>query len=144
MTRPISTTTYAAIETAMERLLNADDKAVLTIARLAAEAGLSRATLYRAPALLERFRAATDAVERICANTQPNIDRIGELDAEIAALRCEKNDEVRELRAVNRNMAQHIQALSLLVHDQENRIAAFQLELSGSERVVPFAAARSG
>jgi hypothetical protein len=144
MKRPVSATTHAAIEMTMDRLLNADDGATLTIARLAAETGLSRATLYRAPALLERFRAATEQCERISANTRPNIDRIGELEAEIAILRSRENDEMRDLRAANRNMGQHIQALSLLVREQECRIAVLQLERSGSVRVVPLVAATPG
>ncbi len=46
---------------------------------------------------------------------------------------------MRDLRAANRNMAQYIQALSLLVREQERQIAKLQLqlELSESERVVP-------
>jgi hypothetical protein len=54
-------------------------------------------------------------------------------------LRGRETDEMRELRAANRNMAQHIQALSLLVREQEQQIAKLQLELSGSARVVSLA-----
>jgi|SRR5579862_3914558 len=138
MTRPISAAAHAAIEAAMTRLLaTADDRATLTIARLALEAGLSRATLYRAPELLGRFQVAL----KQCNPDRPTAiaipDRIGELEAEIAALRGRESDEMRELRAANRNMAQHIQALSLLVHEQEQQIAKLQLELSESTRVVP-------
>src|SRR5713101_4989928 len=138
MTKPISADAYAALEAARARLLaTADDRATLTIARLASEANLSRATLYRAPELLDRFRAALEQRNRDNTTALPNPDRIGELEAEIATLRGRESDEMRDLRAVNRNMAQHMQALSLLVREQEQQIAKLQLELSESARVVP-------
>lgn len=138
MTKPISAAAHAAIEAAMARLLaKIDDPATLTIASLASEAGLSRATLYRAPALLDRFRAALEQRDRDNTTALPNPDRIGELEAAIATLRGRESDEMRELRAANRNMAQHIQALSLLVREHKQRIAKLQLELSESARVVP-------
>ena len=43
---------------------------------------------------------------------------------------------MHELRAANRNMAQHIQALGLLVREQDQQIARLQLQLSESSRVV--------
>ena len=140
MTKPISTDAYAAIETAMARLLaSSDDRGTLTIARLASEARLSRATLYRAPELLDRFRAALEQYNRNSTTALPGLDRMGELEVEIATSRSRESDEIRDLRAANRNMAQHIQALSLLVHEQGQRIAKLQLELSESARVVPLA-----
>lgn len=127
---------YAAIEAAMVRL-RSDDRATLSVARLASEAGLSRATLYRTPVLLDRFRAMLEQHEPNRTTARSNTDRIGELEAEIATLRARESDEMRDRRAANRNMAQHIQTLSLLVHEQERQIAKLQLELSGSTRVVP-------
>jgi DNA-binding MurR/RpiR family transcriptional regulator len=138
MTKPISAAAHAAIEAAMARLLaKIDDQATLTIASLASEAGLSRATLYRAPALLDRFRASLERHNGNNTTALSNTDRIGELEAEITALRGRETDELRDLRAANRNMAQHIQALSLLVREQERRIAKLHLELSESARVAP-------
>lgn len=140
MTKPISAAAHAPIEAAMARLLaTADDRATLTIARLASEAGLSRATLYRAPELLGRFRAALKQCNADRATALAVPDRIDELEAEIAMLLGRETDEMRELRAANRNMAQHIQALNLLVREQEQQIAKLQLELSGSARVVSLA-----
>jgi hypothetical protein len=137
MTKPISATAHAAIEAAMVRLLaKIDDRATLTIARVASEAGLSRATLYRAPELLDKFRAALEQHNGDNTIALSSTDRIGELEAEIATLRGRESDEMRELRAANRNMAQHIQALSLLVREQEQRTAKLQLELSESARVM--------
>jgi AcrR family transcriptional regulator len=140
MTKPIGAAAYAAIEAAMARLLaRIDGPATLTMARLASEAGVSRATLYRAPELLDRFRAALERRngDNTTALASPDNDHIGELVAEIATLRDRESDEMRDLRAANRNMAQHIQALSLLVREQEQQIAKLQLELSESARVVP-------
>ena len=138
MTKPSGAAAYAAIEAAMGRLLaRIDGSATLTIARLASEAGVSRATLYRAPELLDRFRAALEERNRDNTTALASPDHIGELEAEIATLRDRESDEMRDLRAANRNMAQHIQALSLLVREQEQQIAKLQLELSESARVVP-------
>jgi len=91
MTKPISTDAYAAMEAAMARLLaSSDDRATLTIARLASEARLSRATFYRAPELLDRFRAALEQRNRDNTTALLNLDRIGELEAEIATPRADK------------------------------------------------------
>ena len=138
MTKPISAAAYAAIAAAMARLLaRIDGPATLTMACLASEAGVSRATLYRAPELLDRFRAALEQRNRDNTNEPASPDYIGEFETEIATLRDRESDEMRDLRVVNRNMAQHIQALSLLVCEQEQQIAKLQLELSESARVVP-------
>jgi len=138
MTKPISGAAYAAIEAAIARLLSTvDDRATLTIARLASDAGVSRATLYRAPELLDRFRAALEQRNRDDETALPNPARLNQLEAEIATLRGRESDEMRDLRFTNRNLAQHIQALSLLVREQQQQIAKLQLELSESARVVP-------
>ena len=138
MTKPISGAAYAAIEAAIARLLSTvDDRATLTIARLASDAGVSRATLYRAPELLDRFRAALEQRNRDDETALPNPDRLNQLEAEIATLRGRESDEMRDLRLTNRSLAQHIQALSLLVREQQQQIAKLQLELSESARVVP-------
>ena len=86
---------------------------------------------------LTDFRAALEQHNGNNTTALSNTDRIGELEAEITALRERESDEMRELRAANRNMAQHVQALSLLVREHEQRIAKLQLELSESARVVP-------
>ena len=138
MTKPISAAAYAAIEAAIVRLLTKrDDRETLTIARLALEAGLSRATLYRVPEVLDRFRAALEQRNRDDETALPNPDRLNQLEAEIATLRGRESDEMRDLRLTNRSLAQHIQALSLLVREQQQQIAKLQLELSESARVVP-------
>ena len=138
MTKPISAAAYAAIEAAIVRLLTKrDDRETLTIARLALEAGLSRATLYRVPEVLDRFRAALEQRNRDDETALPNPARLNQLEAEIATLRGRESDEMRDLRLTNRNLAQHIQALSLLAREQQQQIAKLQLEFSESARVVP-------
>lgn len=141
MTRPISATAISAIEAAMVRLLASQTEEALSIARLADEAGLSRATLYRAPELLARFRDAASARPQAASVTAP-ADRTRQLENEIASLRGRETDELRALRTANRHMAQRIQALSLLVGEQERKITRLQAEPSppGSVRVVPFVA----
>jgi hypothetical protein len=93
MTKPISAAAHAAIEAAMARLLaTANDRAALTITRLASEARLSRATLYRAPELLGRFQSALKQCNPDRATAVAIPDRIGELEAEIAMLRGRESD----------------------------------------------------
>lgn len=123
MTRPISADAVATIQAAMARLLrDTAEGEELTVSRLAMEAGLSRATLYRAPELLGRFREAA-VTRRPIKTPSTAADRIRQLEAEIAALRGRETDELRALRTANKRMAQHIQALSLLVEDQQRQLA---------------------
>jgi len=141
MTKPISAAAVSSIEDAISRLIASGDvEARFTIARLASEAGLSRATVYRAPELLGRYRTAMASHPREVKSTPSPMDRIHQLEGEIAALRGRETDELRALRSSNRNMAQHIQALSLLVRQQEQRIARLQTEPSESGRVATLVA----
>ena len=70
---------------------------------------------------LTDFRAALEQHNGNNTTALSNTDRIGELEAEITALRERESDEPRDLRAANRNMAQHIQAFSLVVREQDPR-----------------------
>ena len=143
MTKPISAATASSIEAAISRLMGSTDaQATLTIVRLASEAGVSRATLYRAPELIERFRTAIASFQPEMKNPLSSADRVSQLEAEIAALRGRETEELRAMWSSNRNMAQHIQALSLLVGEQERKIAWLQAEppSPGLARVVPFVA----
>jgi AcrR family transcriptional regulator len=141
MTKPISAAAASSIEAAISRLMGSGDvQATFTIARLASEAGLSRATLYRAPELLERFRIAIASHQREVKSPPSPTDRVHQLEAEIAALHGRETEELRALRSSNRNMAQHIQALSLLVRQQQQRIARLQAEPSESGRVATLVA----
>src|SRR5260370_19420419 len=53
------------------------------------------------------FCAMLEQRNRDNTTTLPNPDRIGEVEAEIATLDGRASDEMRDLRAANRNMAQH-------------------------------------
>jgi DNA-binding transcriptional regulator YhcF (GntR family) len=135
--KPISNVAIRAIKEALVRLA-ARPGGRLTVTRLAAEAGVSRATLYRAPELLRRLHDLNAAEGK---GPVPAPDRIRELEVLVAEMKGRESDELRTLRAANRHMAQHIQALSLLVRDQQRRIGLLQPEASPSEplRVVPLA-----
>jgi hypothetical protein len=80
--------------------------------------------------------------ERQMKSPPSSTDRVHQFEAEIAALRGRETEELRALRTANRQMAQRIQALSLLVGEQEGKIAWLQAEppSPGLGRVVPFVA----
>ena len=78
--------------------------------------------------------------EREVKRPPSGADRVHQLEAEIAALRGRETEELRTLRSSNRNMAQQIQALSLLVREQKQRIARLQAEPSESGRVATLVA----
>jgi hypothetical protein len=59
-------------------------------------------------------------------------DRVHQLEAEIAALCGRETEELRALRSSNRNMAQHIQALSLLVR-KSNGLLGFKPNRRGRD-----------
>ena len=136
--KPISSVTAQAIEKALARLAESPGSGKLSAARLAGEAGVSRATLYRAPELLRRLRDLNVAEDKKPV-TAP--DRIRALEVLVAEMKGRESDELRSLRAANRHMAQHIQALSLLVRDLNRRIGQLQAEASPPDppRVVPLA-----
>lgn len=127
----------AALRAAMERLLDGRPErtdGALTVANLAREAGVSRATANRAGALLAEFRAAEDCRRR----SSPRVlkERIHALEAELRAVR---GAQMAELRALARTLAQHIQVLMLQVAERDAVIAGLREELARSPatRVVP-------
>ena len=67
--------------------------------------------------------------------------RVHELEALVAQMKGQQADELRSLRAMKQNMAQHIQAFSLLVRDLNRRIGQLQAEASSSDPswIVPLA-----
>lgn len=140
MTTPIGTTAETALRQAMERLLAGRPTLTdgrLTVTNLAREAGLSRASAYRAAAIVQAFR---DHIRQPAARDMTPTarqDRIAALEAERAALQRQARDDQRALRATVHAMAQRIQALTLLVQEQERRIAGLHDELSRSGVVVP-------
>jgi DNA-binding MurR/RpiR family transcriptional regulator len=125
MTAAISNAATDALRGAAQRLLastQAEDGHHLTVTALAAEAGVSRATAYRATDIVSAFRAQ---VRHRTAVSKPD--------------RAEHSSEVGELRETVHVMAQRIQVLTLLTIDQERTIAALHDELArlGGAAVVP-------
>lgn len=106
----------------------------LTIANLAREADVSRATANRAGDLLAEFRAAEARQRR--SSPQALKERIRALEAELRAVR---GAEIADLRTLARTLAQHIQVLTLQVAERDAIIDGLQAELARSvdARVVP-------
>lgn len=111
----VSPATAAALVEAMQRLLEgrpARTDGALTIANLAREAGVSRATANRATDILARFR---DRLVQADGEDLPATlrGRIRDLTAQVAELRRYEHQEVADLRATVSTLAQHVQALTL-------------------------------
>jgi len=120
----------AALRAAMARLLDGRPErtdGALTVANLAREAGVSRATANRAADLLAEFRAAEACHRR--SSPQALKQRIRTLEAELRAVR---GVEMAELRTLTRTLAQHIQMLTLQVADRDAVITRLQDELAQS------------
>jgi hypothetical protein len=118
MSSPIGADTERALRDAMDRLLTGHAEIThgrLSIAALATEAQVSRATLYRAPHIVAAFQQAI---------AKRGLKRSARNGARATATRAHESDELRELRALTRTMAQHIQALTLLTVEQKRRIEA--------------------
>ena len=127
----------AALRAAMARLLDGRPErtdGALTVANLAREAGVSRATANRAVGLLAEFRAA-EARHR---QSSPRAlkERVRALEADLRAVR---GAEIAELRSLARKLAQHIQVLTLQIAERDAVIEGLRQELarSGNARVVP-------
>ncbi|ODU54844.1 MAG: hypothetical protein ABS99_08600 [Acetobacteraceae bacterium SCN 69-10] len=127
----------AALRAAMKRLLDGRPErtdGALTVANLAREAGVSRATANRAGDLLAELRAAEARLRR--SSPRALKERIHALEAELRAVR---GAEMAELRALTRTLAQHIQVLTLQVAERDAVIAGLRDELDRSReaKVVP-------
>ncbi len=106
--RPISTSTEQALREALTRLVSGNAARTdgrLTVANLAREAGVGRATANRAPALLAELRKAAKAA-RLSRLEAPRSPQIG----------TERSR--RELEDV---IAQHVQVRVLLQRASDNR-----------------------
>jgi hypothetical protein len=111
----VSAETASALEEAMQRLLEGRPSrtdGALTIANLAREAGVSRATANRATDIIDRFRTRLDvtADEDLPATLR---DRIKTLTPQIAEIKQREHQEIADLRATVSTLAQHVQALTL-------------------------------
>ena len=130
MIAPIGSKSEVALRAAMARLLEGRPErtdGALTVANLAREAGVSRATANRAADLLAEFRAAEARQRR----SSPHVlkQRIRTLEAELRAVR---GAEMAELRTLTRTLAQHIQMLTLQVAERDAVITRLQDELAQS------------
>ena len=120
----------AALRAAMARLLDGRPErtdGALTVANLAREAGVSRATANRAVDVLAEFRAAEARHRR--ATPRALKERIRALEAELRAVR---GAEIAELRGLARTLAQHIQVLTLQIAERDAVIVGLQDELDRS------------
>ena len=129
-----------ALKKAMERLLTgraAHTDGRLTVANLAREAGLSRATAYRYPDVIQAFqKEITDRNGRQSASAAQR-SKIAALSAELAALQTRAREDRRAHEATINAMAQRIQALTLLTREQERQIADLHDALSRDGVVTP-------
>ncbi|MDN3053541.1 hypothetical protein PH213_03070 [Streptomyces sp. SRF1] len=106
----------SALVQAMDRLLAGTPQrsdGSLTVAALAREAGISRASAYRAGEVLQLFRQRVD--ER---SSGPNLpatlrERIRELQGELREARRARHEEITDLRRSVDTLAQCVQALTL-------------------------------
>lgn len=113
----VSAATEQVLESALDRLLSGQPlrtNGALTVAGLAREAGVSRATANRASRSLERLRAATATGENHTgANPESLRQRIRTLETELAARTRRESREVDALRQRAHILAQYVQALTL-------------------------------
>ncbi|WP_371422404.1 hypothetical protein [Tardiphaga sp.] len=136
--KPIGAKSEEALRAAMARLLTGRPQRTdgkLTVANLAREAGVSRATANRATAVLAAFHAAEP---RFKAGTAVSLKaRIKELEAELRAVR---GGEIALVRADNHTLAQQIQAQALLLAARDRIIDGLKSELvrTGGSNIVPF------
>ena len=137
MTQPVSQKTEDALRVAMKRLLDGTSVHTdgrLTVANLAREAGVSRATANRATAVLAEFRGAE---ARFRSGSVAGLkERIRELEAE---LRAARGGELAELRATVKTLAQQIQILALEGEEQRRLIAVLEEQIARADpKVLPF------
>jgi hypothetical protein len=129
MSSSIGPTTIAALRHAQRRLLDARPKSSdgrLTVANLAREAGVSRATAYRAGAIVTEFRSmVSERRGRPPYRVRTLRDNIAALEEQIATLKRGERKELLDLRLTIEAMAHHVQALTLLTIEQRRRIARF-------------------
>jgi DNA-binding GntR family transcriptional regulator len=131
MKRPVSQKTEDALRGAMKRLLEGTSEHTdgrLTVANLAREADVSRATANRATAVLAEFRAAE---ARFRSGSVVGLKaRIRELETE---LRAARGGELAELRATVKTLAQQIQILALQGEEQSRLIAVLEEQIAGAD-----------
>lgn len=107
--KPVTRSTEQGLRGALTRLVSGKATRTdgrLTVANLAREAGVSRATANRAPAILAELREATAEAARLSEFKKP---RAPQMDAE------------RNQRDLENVIAQHVQVRALLQRASESR-----------------------
>lgn len=102
------------------------------MANLAREAGVSRATAYRASHIAREFQTLT-------ARRTPSLER----EPASRAKQRQEREELQTLRVQASVLAQQIQALTLLTLEQDRQLAALYAERSQSGGRVAVASDRS-
>ncbi|GGM11400.1 hypothetical protein GCM10010129_64280 [Streptomyces fumigatiscleroticus] len=124
-----------ALRAASERLLRGEpirSDGSLTVASLAAEAGVSRASTYRCPQAVADFRKLVAEQEDAASSSMPLRQEVQALRAADRRLRKEHAREVRELRQSINILAQQVQFLTLEnqrlteASDQRNRVTRIE------------------
>jgi hypothetical protein len=117
--KPVSTSTEGALREALTRLVSGKafmSEGRLTVANLAREAGVSRATANRAPAILTELREAAETAKL----SRPGQPRPPQVDVE------------RQWRDRENVIAQHVQVRALLQRaDEKRRSKVARLRLIG-------------
>lgn len=106
--KPVSASTERALREALTRLVSGDAPKAngrLTVAGLAREAGVSRATANRAPAILAELREAVETAKL----------------SRLEKARSPQIDAERERRDRENVIAQHVQVRALLQRADDNR-----------------------
>lgn len=132
----VSPQTATALRAAMTRLLDGQPErcdGALTIANLAREAGVSRATANRDTSLIAAFRQAIRSTSTTSDGTPAALrERIRRLESDLAARKRDEHAELVRLRQTVHVLAQHVQALTL-----DNEALRQSLAAEGRLRTLP-------
>lgn len=107
--KPVSSSTERALRAALTRLVSGNatrTNGLLTVANLAREAGVSRATANRASVILAELREAAAEAARLARLEKPRSPQI---------------DGERDKRELENMIAQYVQVRALLQRADENR-----------------------
>lgn len=103
----------------------------LTVVNLAAEAGVTRVTVYRSERVTDAFKATAGAIaEGTVIPKNPRL-RVHQLEAELARAKASHAEKVRELRDTIETLANQIQILALRNEALESQA------VTGAATVIP-------
>lgn len=113
---PIKPETERRLREAMERLFSRQALRTdghISVPNLAKEAGVSRATLYRAESLLMEFQRRAAEAEETPERAQGLWERMRALESELETVKARKNQTIRDLQRSIEILAQQVQGLAL-------------------------------